>query len=83
MKAKGERGGPTEQQINDNSTDSAQYKNVDKEYGIDRDFWRNVIGLVGLLAGVPGGNVTGTVRLLERPVGLSQRQILNANSCFY
>ncbi|WP_231564394.1 hemagglutinin repeat-containing protein [Enterobacter sp. Bisph1] len=61
MKANGELDGLTEQQINDKIAASAQYKDVDKEYGVGSDFWRNGTAVTGLLAGVLGGNVTGGV----------------------
>ncbi|VTP15442.1 hypothetical protein PUATCC27989T_03336 [Phytobacter ursingii] len=59
MEANGERDGLTEQQIDDKIAGSAQYKEVDKEYGVGSDFWRNGTALTGLLAGALGGNVTG------------------------
>ncbi|XWJ91302.1 VENN motif pre-toxin domain-containing protein [Phytobacter ursingii] len=59
MEANGELDGLTEQQIDDKIAGSAQYKEVDKEYGVGSDFWRNGTALTGLLAGALGGNVTG------------------------
>ncbi|MCL9672458.1 VENN motif pre-toxin domain-containing protein [Citrobacter sp. MNAZ 1397] len=59
MEANGELDGLTEQQIDDKIAGSAQYKEVDKEYGVGSDFWRNGTALTGLLAGAQGGNVTG------------------------
>ncbi|WP_081850736.1 VENN motif pre-toxin domain-containing protein [Kosakonia radicincitans] len=59
MEANGELDGLTEQPIDDKIAGSAQYKEVDKEYGVGSDFWRNGTALTGLLAGALGGNVTG------------------------
>ena len=59
MEANGELDGLTEQQIDDKIAGSAQYKEVEKEYGVGSDFWRNGTALTELLAGALGGNVTG------------------------
>ena len=59
MEASGDLKGLTDAQINAKIEQSAAYKDVDKEYGVGSDFWRNGTALTGLLAGVLGGNVTG------------------------
>jgi filamentous hemagglutinin len=59
MDAKGELKGLSDAQINAKIESSEQYKNVDKEYGVGSEFWRNGTAITGLLAGVLGGNVSG------------------------
>ncbi|EOW6646448.1 hemagglutinin repeat-containing protein [Cronobacter muytjensii] len=59
MQARGELDGLTDAQINDKIAQSDQYKEVDKQYGVGSDFWRNGSAITGLLAGALGGNVKG------------------------
>ncbi|EMD9247083.1 hemagglutinin repeat-containing protein [Cronobacter dublinensis] len=59
MQARGELNGLTDAQINDKIAQSDQYKEVDKQYGVGSDFWRNGSAITGLLAGALGGNVKG------------------------
>ncbi|EOG5457238.1 hemagglutinin repeat-containing protein [Cronobacter turicensis] len=59
MQARGELDGLTDAQINDKIAQSDQYKEVDKQYGVGSDFWRNGSAITGLLAGALGGNLKG------------------------
>ncbi|ELY3598827.1 DNA/RNA non-specific endonuclease [Cronobacter turicensis] len=59
MQASGELDGLTDAQINGKIAQSDQYKEVDKQYGVGSDFWRNGSAITGLLAGALGGNLKG------------------------
>ena len=68
MQASGELDGLTDAQINDKIAQSDQYKEVDKQYGVGSDFWRNGSAITGLLAGALGGILRGEWLLVLRPM---------------
>ncbi|MGG7448517.1 hemagglutinin repeat-containing protein [Kosakonia oryzendophytica] len=68
MAARGELKGLSDEEINDKVTASAEFKEVDKEYGIGSPFWTASSAMTGLLAGVLGGNVQSGMAAGAAPV---------------
>ncbi|WP_317633847.1 hemagglutinin repeat-containing protein [Kosakonia sp. ML.JS2a] len=68
MAARGELKGLSDAEINDKVTASAEFKEVDKEYGIGSPFWTASSAMTGLLAGVLGGNVQSGMAAGAAPV---------------
>ncbi|WP_245191450.1 hemagglutinin repeat-containing protein [Kosakonia oryzendophytica] len=68
MAARGELSGLSDEEINDKVTASAEFKEVDKEYGIGSPFWTASSAMTGLLAGVLGGNVQSGMAAGAAPV---------------
>ncbi|UXY10997.1 VENN motif pre-toxin domain-containing protein [Kosakonia sp. ML.JS2a] len=68
MAARGELKGLSDEEINDKVTASAEFKEVDKEYGIGSPFWTASSAMTGLLAGVLGGNAQSGMAAGAAPV---------------
>ncbi|WP_312692743.1 hemagglutinin repeat-containing protein [Kosakonia sp.] len=68
MAARGELNGLSDKEINDKITASAEFKEVDKQYGIGSPFWTASSAMTGLLAGVLGGNVQSGMAAGAAPV---------------